>query len=133
MRNGRCQCTAMQNAFALFRSAALQRLFPRLVLTLACSAVLQAHADEVFSRSGLDPSQQSKVTGVLARERIQRVSSQDGTTGQTGNGAARAPTAGRKECRTDIGNVNAGSLRPGQRAPKENIIVIKAPVINNCR
>lgn len=133
MRNGRFQRTAMQNLLALYRSTELPRLLPQLVLMLACGSVWQAHADEVFSRKGLDPSQQSKVTGVLARERIQRVAGQDGPTGQAGTNAARTPTVGRKECRTDIGNVNTGSLRPGQRAPKENIVVIKAPVINNCR
>lgn len=119
----------MRNLFFRQRAQSWQAL-SALLLMLACSDFVQVKADEVFSRPGLDPSQQSKVTGVLARERIQRNPSPAALPAGAPN---RAPAAVQKECRTDIGNFNAANMRPGQKTPKDNIVVIKAPVINNCR
>ena len=112
------------------RRAGVLKQAQQLVLVLAFASSAAALADEVFSRSGLDPSQQSKVTGVLARERIQRTSNQDV---QAGGAPSQAAPGAKKECRTDIGNVNTAGQRPGQQAPTQNIVVIKAPVVNTCR
>ena len=111
------------------RASVQQSLLSVAIVLAGAFTMSLAHADEVFSRQGLDPSQQSKVTRVLARERIQRVSG-----GETPAAASSAtPGVGRKECKTDIGNVDNSNARPGQRPPKDNIVVIKAPVVNNCR
>ena len=93
-------------------------------------------ADEVSSRNGLEPLEQAKVNRVLARERL-RAAQSTSAAAQAGN---TQPASGRlssglgssQDCTTNIGTVSAENSRPGVRGPSENIIVIKAPVVNKC-
>jgi hypothetical protein len=86
-----------------------------------------ARADEVATRNGLEPADQSKVTRVLARERLRAT-----PPGGGGTGAAAGAAGKSKDCTTNIGTVNTAESRPGVRGPRENITVIKAPVVNKC-
>ena len=95
---------------------------------IGIALLLPVHADEVATRSGLEPADQSKVTRVLARERLRANSS----TSAAGKGSAGAKPGQSKDCTTNIGTVDTKESRPGVRGPRENITVIKAPVVNKC-
>ena len=91
---------------------------------------IAAQANEVVTRNGLEPADQSKVTRVLARERLRANASPSGNDAPAGAGARAAGKP--QDCTTNIGTVNAQESRPGVRGPRENITVIKAPVVNKC-
>ena len=100
-----------------------------------CAAAFVAQADEVATRNGLEPADQSKVTRVLARERLRATASSGGANVASGGAASgdAAKGAGKsQDCTTNIGTVNTKDSRPGVRGPRENITVIKAPVVNKC-
>ncbi|WP_321941966.1 hypothetical protein [Paraburkholderia tropica] len=87
--------------------------------------VRAAYANDIVSRKGLAPDQEAKVAKSLARNRL---------IGQeaAGQAAAHGATAQEKDCTTSIGNIDLSGQRPGVRVPKDNIVVIKAPVVNKC-
>lgn len=91
-------------------------------------------ANEIGSRTGLDPSQQSKVTSALARNRLlSKSTGADANPGSSSSSSSASSGASvGKGCTTDIGNVDLGNQRPGVRAPKDNIVVIKGPIVNGC-
>ena len=95
-----------------------------------CATAFVAQADEVATRNGLEPADQSKVTRVLARERLRATASSGGANVASGGAAKGAGKS--QDCTTNIGTVNTKESRPGVRGPRENITVIKAPVVNKC-
>lgn len=98
-----------------------------------CAVPLVGQADEVATRNGLEPADQSKVTRVLARERLRANTSKGGADVPSGATGSAGRAAGKsQDCTTNIGTVNTKESRPGVRGPRENITVIKAPVVNKC-
>ncbi|WP_194426690.1 hypothetical protein [Chromobacterium sp. Rain0013] len=89
-------------------------------------------AEEIATRKGVDPAQNAKVTSALARNRVLRAS--DGGTGNSELTIEKKNDNGfrRKNCSTSIGNINTGDMRAGGRTPKENIVIIKGVVVNEC-
>lgn len=86
-----------------------------------------AVADDAVTRKGLEPAMQSKVTRVMARDRLLS------SPGDAASNAAALADPDKSACGVDIGNVDVGKARPGVAVPKETIVVIKSPIVNRCR